>query len=519
MQTRRLARMRTWSILLTIAGTFLAPAYPRAADRDSINWGLVHDLTTRGIDRFYRLDTDAAIQRFDSVARMAPGDPRGYFFKSIVYFSLYILERDQKHFNAFIKQSEYVIAVCEQLLDNNPQDAMAKFYLGGTYGYRGMLWQNEGSLVKAVTEGRRGYLYLEEAVEERPDLYDAQMGFGLFRYLVAKAPRSLHWMMKLLGITPDRDGGLEMLKTAAERGVYTRNEARLYLAQFLFTEHRQDEAFRYISQLCAEYPENSLFLMLRASWYQRTGKLDEAMVDAVKAMEQNARRPIRYVENIGHSTLGSIYFSRNDFVNARKHYALYADSLQNSEIAWSRTWYRIGVAQELGGDRTAAMAAYARARKDNELWGPMAVYFYRRAQYSLRHPISEAEANIIRAENEMSGKGYDAALSLYSAAAASAGSDIEIRSRALLGLMQVQYELQRYQDVEVTSRQLLALQPAEETWVLPHGYCTLGQAYARMGKTAEARKAFAMVDEYDDYDYQDRLESRVEEELKKLKNN
>ena len=42
-----------------------------------IDWVAVHAATMRGIDHFYRLDTDAAIQTFDSVSRMAPGDPQG----------------------------------------------------------------------------------------------------------------------------------------------------------------------------------------------------------------------------------------------------------------------------------------------------------------------------------------------------------------------------------------------------------------------------------------------------------
>ena len=290
MNVPKTGNMRGVTVLLVMTSMLFLPMRSAADDPKSIDWALVHEITNRGIDRFYRLETDEALQRFDSVARMAPGDPRGYFFKSIIHFSLFQLERDQKHFHAFMRQSEYVISVCEQLLDKNENDAIAKFYLGGTYGYRGMMWQTDGSLVKAVTEGRKGYLYLEEAVAEKPDLYDAQMGFGLFRYLVAKAPRSLHWMMKLLGITPDREGGLRMLKMAAERGIYTRNEARLYLAQFLFTEHREDEAFAYLNQLCSEYPENALLLILRASWLQRTGRTDEAMIDALKAVERNSRK-------------------------------------------------------------------------------------------------------------------------------------------------------------------------------------------------------------------------------------
>jgi tetratricopeptide (TPR) repeat protein len=517
MNVPKRGNVRGLTVLLVMTSMLFLPMRSAADAPKSIDWALVHDITNRGIDQFYRLETDEALQRFDSVARMAPGDPRGYFFKSIIHFSLFQLERDQKHFDAFMRQSEYVISVCEQLLDKDEHDAIAKFYLGGTYGYRGMMWQTDGSLVKAVTEGRKGYLYLEEAVAEKPDLYDAQMGFGLFRYLVAKAPRSLHWMMKLLGITPDREGGLRMLKTAAERGIYTRNEARLYLAQFLFTEHREDEAFGYLNQLCAEYPENALLLILRASWLQRTGRTDEAMTDALKAVERNSRKPIRYVEELTSSTLGNIYFSRNDFPASRKYYAQYVDSLRNPERIWNWTWYRIGVAFELSGERKAAVTAFGRARKSSDVMRPMDAYYYRRSQYSMRHPISEAEALVIRAANDMNAKSYEAALRLYTGAVAASGSDAEIRSRALLGVMQARFELKQYTDVETTSRQLLALHPEEEEWVLPHGYFILGQAYARLGRAEEAGKAFDMVDDYDDYDFQDRLESQVDDEVAKLR--
>lgn len=512
----KLRRMVQCLPVLVVLGILPALAQSTAGDSKPIDWRAVHEISSRGIDRFYRLETDAAIQDFDSVARMAPGDPRGYFFKCIIHFSLYALERDREQFDAFMKESEHVIVVCEQLLDNNGDDATAKFYLGGIYGYRGMMWQTEGSLVKAVTEGRKGYLYLEEAVDEKPDLYDAHMGFGLFRYLVAKAPRSLHWMMKLLGITPDLEGGLQMLKTAAERGVYTRNEARLYLSQFLFTEHRREEAFRYLNELCAEYPENTLFLILRASWLQRTGRTDEAMADALKAIRQNAKRPIHYVEDIAFSTLGSIHFARNEFAESRKYYALYVDSLRNPERVWNWTWYRIGVAHELGGDREGALAAFRRVRNSEDVTRPRDAYYFRRAQYHVKHPISEAEGLVIRAGNEQSNKHYDAALQIFARAVDASHNDPEVQSRALLGLMQTRLDQERYQAIEQLSRQLFALRPEREAWVIPHGYFTLGQAYARLGRIKDARNAFDMVDEYDDYDFQDQLESRVEDELEKL---
>jgi tetratricopeptide (TPR) repeat protein len=507
--------IRTGIIALIIAFPALAAPAPTVPS-DGINWTAVHDITLRGIDKFYRLDNDAALRHFDSVAVMAPGDPRGHFFRSMVHFSLFALDRDHRYFDLFMAESDRVITVCEHLLDKNEHDASARFYLGGIYGYRGMAWQTEGSLVRAIKEGREGYGLLEEAVEARPDLYDAQMGFGLFRYLVAKAPRSFHWMLKLMGITPDLDGGLQMLKAAAERGTYTRNEAQLYLAQFYFNEQRHDEAFAQLDQLVARYPENTLFLILRASWLQRTGKPAEALSDALNAVERNKVHPLRYVEDLACNTLGSLYFARNDFNAARSFYARYVDSLKGPERVWNWTWYRIGASYELSGDRTGAKSFYARARKSSDAIRPMDAYYLRRAQEQLHHPISPPEASLIRASNEANSRSHERALTLFQSALDSCGGDVEVSSRALLGIMQVQYELKRDEDVIAASTRLFRLSPERELWVLPHGYHKLGQAYARLGRTAEGRKAFDLVDEFDDYDFQDQLESRVARDLKEL---
>jgi tetratricopeptide (TPR) repeat protein len=483
-----------------------------------VDWAAVHATTMRGIDLFYRLDTETAIQTFDSVSRMAPGDPRGPFFRSIVHFSLYLLDHNQHDHDAFLRASERTIAVCEQLLDQDDHDATAKFYLGGTYGYRGMLLQSEGSLLKAVSEGRQAYVLLEEAVEERPDFCDAHMGFGLFRYLVTKAPRSFHWVLKLVGITPDLEGGLQSLRLAAERGIYTRNEARLYLAQFLFNEHRKDEAFRYINELCREYPENALFLILRANFWQRDGRADSALNDAREALRRNGRHPLRYVQEIACNTLGGIYFARNEFPTARKYYMMYADSLRVPQRVSNWMWYRYGVACEISGDRTTAIAAYSRARKNSDDLRPNDAYYYRRAQELINRPMTPAETVMVKAGNVFAAKDYLAAHKLYDDALAMAGADPDAQSRALLGTLQVYFEEKQYDDVVRTAPKLFALTPQREVWVLPQGYFKLGQALARLNRKEEARRALKMVGEYDDYDFQEQLEQRVEEELNGLDN-
>lgn len=482
----------------------------------SIDWARVHDVTVRGINQLYSLQVEDAMRAFDSVSRMAPGDPRGPFFESMVQFYLYGLTRDEQHLTTFLEQSEKVIDVCERLLDQNEHDTKTKFYLGGIYGYRGLAYQTSGSILRAARDGRKGYILLEEAVREDPELYDAQMGFGLFRYLLAKLPRSMGWILSLLGFSGDLEGGLNSLRLAAERGIYTRTEAKLFLAQFLFTEGRQDTALRYLNELRQEYPENTLFLVLYASWQNRLHNLNEALVAARTAMEMNDRKKIRYGEELVHSTLASVYFTLNDFQNAKTYYLLYLHAARSNEWTPNMTYFRAGVACEVAGDRASAVESYGRMKEMNDKDRPGDSYYYRRGQELIRRRLTRAEILIVMAGNELSQKMYDSALVKYNQALENADGNADFQARALYGIQQTECEAEKFTDAVETSTRLLALKPTTETWLIPHAWCKLGQAYARLGRTAEARSAFDKVGEYDDFDFQVSLKAQVEEELKKL---
>ena len=144
--------MKTLSLIILISlGTFTSTA---------TDWLRVHNLTMHGIDRLYDLEIEAAKSAFDSVSIIAPGDPRGPFFQSMLSFYLYGLNREEKDLSDFFQTSERVIDVCENLLDQNGNDATTKFYLGGIYGYRGLAFQTSGSILKAARDGAKDIYYL-----------------------------------------------------------------------------------------------------------------------------------------------------------------------------------------------------------------------------------------------------------------------------------------------------------------------------------------------------------------------
>jgi hypothetical protein len=73
------------------------------------------------------------------------------------------------------------------------------FYLGGIYGYRGIVRSQENQIVRALWDGRKGYSYLEDAIEANLNNHDAEMGLGMFNYFVSRIPGSFRWMIKIMG--------------------------------------------------------------------------------------------------------------------------------------------------------------------------------------------------------------------------------------------------------------------------------------------------------------------------------
>jgi tetratricopeptide (TPR) repeat protein len=488
-----------------------------AASARPVDWEAVHAVTMRGIDRLYNMKIDEAIVTFDSVRRMAPGDPRGYFFGSMVHFWLFTLTRDDKEYKTFLEKSDDVITVCENLLDANDADAVSLFYLGGMYGYRGLAHQAHGSMFKAVTEGRKGYMSLKEAVKLKPDLYDAQMGFGLFTYLVAKVPKSLSWILSLVGFSGDAEGGLAMVRNAAEHGVYTRTEARFYLSQFLFAEQKGDQALPILDTLIAEYPDNALFVVTYATWQSRLGNTDVALRSAQKAVEINRRSRVHYGEEFLYSTLGAIYYAMNDFGAARSNLEEYVRRVASEDYITNWTYYRLAVSQEISGDRAAALVTYRRLKSFDDRDRANESYLYRIAVRRLKEPITLPDELLIRGGNDLGRKAYDSAEALYRRVIDLGGTNSDIRGRALIGLQQLFIAKEDYRSALRPGEELITLKPEREKWLIPQGFLQLGATQEKLGNLKEARGAYEKVLEYDDYDFQKSTEEKARKEIARLK--
>ena len=240
------------------------------------------------------------------------------------------------------------------------------------------------------------------------------------------------------------------------------------------------------------------------------------MTAARAAIDLNSQGKIHVGEELAYSTLGSIYFTLNDFDSARSYYLRYMRMTQNDERSPNFTILRAGLACEIAGDRTTAVGFYRRMKEPNDRDRAWDSYNYRQGQELVRQPLTDAEALVVKGGNEFTQKKYAQSIDTYNEALAKCSGNPDTRLKALYGIQQSQFEAGMFAKAEETSRRLLALKPVNETWIIPHAWFKLGETYEKQEKLADALAAFKKVGEYDDYDFQERLEPHVREEVQKL---
>lgn len=89
--------------------------------------------------------------------------------------------------------------------------------------------------------------------------YDALLATGFSKYITGSMAAPVRWLLRLGGISPDKQGGIEDLQITATRGHYLAPFARILLAIAYVREKDKPRALELLTQLRSEFPSNPLF--------------------------------------------------------------------------------------------------------------------------------------------------------------------------------------------------------------------------------------------------------------------
>jgi len=101
--------------------------------------------------------------------------------------------------------------------------------------------------------------YAKELLAIAPDAFDAYVTLGAANYIIGSLPAPKRLFLVLRGIHSDKNAGIHQLEIAAAHGHYLRPFAKILLALAALREKRIEVARTQLTELLAEFPDNSLF--------------------------------------------------------------------------------------------------------------------------------------------------------------------------------------------------------------------------------------------------------------------
>jgi tetratricopeptide (TPR) repeat protein len=486
------------------------------AVKNSYSRGIDDDIRS-GLNDVYNLKFEDAESKFIDIQRKNPDDVKGYFYQAVVYYYKALPTRDDKMFEKFIELTDKVLDICDNKLDKNENDIETLYFKGLTHSYRSLIMLNlNKSLLKAASNGNDGYRILSEVIKLKPDYYDAYMGLGLYKIAIGFVPEKFQWLLSIIGFEGNIKNGLDLLKTAMEKGRFTKVDAKMYYAVSSITE-KEDEntiSIKLAKELYDEYPESPIFNLVYATMLMERMKVDECIESCKKALSLNTHSLQNEIKKGTYVLLGNAYFRKNDFVNA-------ATSLEehlkyvNKEDRYNVSCYTLGICYEMTGNRAKAIENYNKVRSNfiEERDGEAEKLFYRLSKERIQKPLRDVDSLSILAMNLRETGSFDASIEDYNIllTAPYISKFVSDDDKAyLFSNIGHSYLMKKdYNKAIEYFNKTVALKPQNELWHIPHSYFELGKISWRKGDKGKANEYFEKIYDYSDYDFKNFLEMRL----------
>ena len=289
--------------------------------------------------RFYILDYDGALERFEKIQAENPNNPLAvdYVLDAVIFRELYRLDLLDTTFYAhdgFLNGKHVVAAdhavadrgnslytkamdLSDQELGKHPEDVDALFARGWGRSlhavYIGLIERGFVSALHVALQARSDN---EKVLRLDPRYIDAKLIVGVHQYVTGSLPFGIKLLAGAAGITGSKAKGINDLREAGARGVMTNVEARTALGLFLRREARYDEAIAVTKSLTEEYPRDFLFRLELANLTKDAGQGKEAIAEYQQLLAQ-ARKPGYFPS----AHLELAWFGLADTLQGQKNYA------------------------------------------------------------------------------------------------------------------------------------------------------------------------------------------------------
>lgn len=196
--------------------------------------------------------------------KLNPHSPKYYYYlvnvKILEYYQR-VAELDRSKRDEGRKAlNKEIIEYCESVLEKFEDSKLSienKFYYGTIHGYIARVYGMDGSWYSAFKSAKKAKSIMEEIIKTDPDFYDAHLVLGMIDYYADRMSGVAGFFAGVLGLSGDREKGLNHLKLAYEKGKLTFGQTALTLIEVNTSLEGNDyAAFPYFEKFLKQYPNN-----------------------------------------------------------------------------------------------------------------------------------------------------------------------------------------------------------------------------------------------------------------------
>ncbi len=345
------------------------------------------DPTVReGYTRFYNLDYDGALERFDQVIKQHPQDPIAYAYalQAIIFRELYrqdLLDTTYYAHDSFLttqrkidispanrERIEFYFNHTQDLADArlkvNDKDKDALFARGFARGlHAAYLTLADHAWFASARQGLSARNDSEAVLKIDPQYADADLAVGIQQFAVASLPRFVRLIVGISGVGGNKEKGLDLLKVAAQHGIITSVEARTSLSLFLRHDGRYAEALVVQHGLAVQFPHDYLFRLEEANIAKDEGHGPQA-IEIYRQVLADAKKPGFFVDprlQLAYFGIADTERGQNQIKEAARDYLEAASQPNSSDWLRKRAQLYAGEMLDLLHDHAAASVQYDKA--------------------------------------------------------------------------------------------------------------------------------------------------------------
>jgi hypothetical protein len=282
---------------------------------------------TENVNALYNFDFETAERGFRVMQYQYPEHPLPYFLLGLsTWWKIAPDVENDKYDDLFIEQMDVVIDKADELLEKDPKNKEAAFFLAGAYGFQGRLYSERKSWTRATFAGKNALKYLNLSRGEEELGPELLLGDALFNYFSVWIPENYPLLKPVVAMFPkgNKALGLKQLEDVAQNAFYARIEAQYFLFRLYASEEKQPyKALAITDYLHSKFPNNPYFHRSYARHLYTVGRITEAKEMSEQILYRIDEKWTGYESNSGRYAAFYIaqYYDRiGDQREAKKYY-------------------------------------------------------------------------------------------------------------------------------------------------------------------------------------------------------